>query len=113
MPYINVKTNSKLSKSALNEIKSELGKAITAIPGKSEAWLMVNIDEPSSMFFNGSDEACAMFEVSIFGKASDSDYDKLTEIICSVSEKYLGVAPSRTYIKYSEIEHWDWNNMNF
>lgn len=33
MPFIEVKTNQKIDK----DIKSQLGKAITAIPGKSEA----------------------------------------------------------------------------
>ena len=113
MPYINVKTNAKLVNQSKELIKSELGKAITAIPGKSEAWLMVNIDEPSALYFKGSDDSCAMFEVSIFSKATDDAYDDLTARICSISEKYLGVPAERTYIKYSEIAHWGWNNMNF
>ncbi len=113
MPYINVKTNAALNDSAKEEIKSQLGQAITAIPGKSEGWLMVNIDEPSAMYFKGSDESCAMFEVSLFGSASSSAYDKLTELICAISEQYLGVSASRTYVKYFETQHWGWNNMNF
>lgn len=40
MPFIEVKTNQTIAdKTAL---KSALGEAITAIPGKSEAWLMVD-----------------------------------------------------------------------
>ena len=113
MPFINVKTNSEKINTCKEELKSELGQAIAAIPGKSEAWLMVNIEEPSSMWFKGSNEECAMFSVSIFGSASDSAYDDLTARICSLSEKYLGVPASRTYVKYDEIEHWGWNNMNF
>lgn len=113
MPFINVKTNSKLVSQTKEEIKSELGKAIEAIPGKTEAWLMVNIDQPSAMYFKGSGEDCAMFEVSIFGKADSSAYDELTKRICAVSEKYLGVSASRTYVKYVETERWGWNNMNF
>lgn len=113
MPYINVKTNSKLVIEAKEEIKTELGKAITAIPGKSEAWLMINIDEPSSMYFKGDGSDCAMFEVSSFGTASDSAYDELTKRLCAISQKYLGVSPDRTYVKYSEIEHWGYNNFNF
>lgn len=113
MPYINVKTNSELVNTCKEELKSELGRAITAIPGKSEAWLMVNIDAPSAMWFKGEKEGCAMFEVSIFGSASDSAYDALTEKLCTLSEKYLGVSASRTYVKYTECAHWGWNNMNF
>ena len=113
MPFINVKTNSKRVSTCKEELKSELGNAISAIPGKSEAWLMVNIEEPSSMWFKGDSEECAMFSVSIYGSAPSSAYDELTAKICSLSEKYLGVSASRTYVKYDEIEHWGWNNMNF
>lgn len=112
MPFINVRTNNNLSDSK-EIIKSELGKAITAIPGKSEGWLMVEISDNLDMYFKGTDEPCAMFEVAIFGKASDNAYDDLTRRLCFVSEKYLGVSPDRTYVKYTEIEHWGYNNFNF
>lgn len=111
MPFIEVKTNSEISdKTAL---KAELGQAITAIPGKSEAYLMVEISDKLDMWFKGSDEPCAMFEVAIFGGASDSAYDNLTKRLCALSEKYIGVSPDRTYVKYTEISQWGYNNFNF
>lgn len=111
MPFIEVKTNQKINdKPAL---KTALGEAITAIPGKSEAWLMVELEGNKDMYFKGSDEPCAMFEVAIFGSASDSAYDDLTCRICDISERLLGVSPDRTYVKYTEIDHWGYNNFNF
>lgn len=112
MPFIEVKTNQNVSE-AKTIIKSELGSAITAVPGKSEGWLMVEITDKLDMWFKGSNEPCAMFEVAIFGKANDDAYDDLTKRLCTISEKYLGVSPDRTYVKYSEIEHWGYNNFNF
>ena len=112
MPFINVKTNQDIS-SVKEQIKAELGNAITAIPGKSEAWLMVEIQDALDMYFKGSDLPCAMFEVEIFGKAGDDAYDDLTKRICKISQNLLGVAPDRTYVKYEEIEHWGYNNFNF
>lgn len=109
MPFIEVKTNQNVDKA----IKLELGNAITAIPGKSEAWLMVSLEGNKDMYFKGSNEPCAMFDVSIFGSASDSAYDDLTKRLCAISEKYLGVSPDRTYVKYTEISHWGYNNFNF
>lgn len=112
MPFIEVKTNQDVSETK-TIIKSELGNAITAIPGKTEGWLMVEISDKLDMYFKGSDEPCAMFEVAIFGKAGDDAYDDLTKRICAISEKYLGVTPDRTYVKYTEIDHWGYNNFNF
>ncbi len=112
MPFIEVKTNQNIADSK-SIIKSELGSAITAVPGKSEGWLMVEISDRLDMYFKGSDEPCAMFEVAIYGKASDNAYDDLTKRLCEISQKYLGVSPDRTYVKYTEIEHWGYNGFNF
>ena len=111
MPFINVMTNSEIKDKVA--LKSELGKAIEAIPGKSEAWLMVKAEDKADMYFKGSDEPCAIFEVAIFGKSTDAAFDNLTKRICQLSEEQLGVKAERTYVKYSEIDRWGYNNFNF
>lgn len=113
MPFIDVKTNAALSEQTKERLKTKLGEAITAIPGKSEAWLMVRISETADMFFKGNSAECAMFEISIFGEADAREYTELTKRICDVSEKYLGVSAERVYIKYDEVANWGWNGMNF
>lgn len=112
MPFITVKTNQDISE-AKTILKAELGAAITAIPGKSEGWLMVEITDQLDMWFKGSNAPCAMFEVSIFGSASSAAYDDLTQRLCAISKKYIGASPDRTYIKYAETAHWGYNNFNF
>ncbi|MCM1114178.1 MAG: phenylpyruvate tautomerase MIF-related protein [Clostridium sp.] len=112
MPFIQVKTNQNIDEMK-TAIKSELGQAITAIPGKTEGWLMIELEGNKNMYFKGTDEPCAMFEIDIFGKAEDNAYDDLTKRICAISEKYLKVSPERTYVKYTEINHWGYNNFNF
>ncbi len=111
MPFIEVKTNQKINDKTL--LKQELGQAITAIPGKSENWLMIEMEDNKDMYFKGSDEPCAMFEIAIFGNASDDAYEDLTQRICTISENLLAVSPDRTYVKYTEIDHWGYNNFNF
>ena len=112
MPFIEVKTTEDLSAVA-EQLKSELGQAITAIPGKSESWLMVNLIGNQQMYFKGSDAPCALFSVSIFGTATDDAYDDLTRRLCTLAEKYLQVPPERTYVRYREVDHWGYNNFNF
>ena len=113
MPFIDLKTNKSLTDKDIQAVKADLGSAITAIRGKSEAWLMVKAEGECNMFFKGESDPCAMFEVSIFGNASDAEFDDLTGRICKISEERLGVPASRTYVKYAEVKTWGWNNMNF
>lgn len=52
MPFINSKISVALTDAQEQEIKARLGQAITAIPGKSESWLMVGF-EPEYVVFPG------------------------------------------------------------
>ena len=55
----------------------------------------------------------AIVEVAIFGKASSSQYDALTEAITNDISAVLNIAPSNIYVKYEEVDHWGYNGFNF
>ena len=112
MPFIEVKTTEDLSAVAA-ELKSALGDAITAIPGKSESWLMVNLVGEQKMYFQGCAAPCGLFSVSSFGTATAAAYDDLTCRLCAIAQQYLQVPPERTYVRYREVDHWGYNNFNF
>lgn len=114
MPFINAKLSCTLSDEKINELKCGFGKAIECIPGKSETWLMVNIEDNKKMFFKGdASQDTAFISVCIFGTASSSAYENLTKEICSLISSVTGISPDRTYVTYSEFDKWGWNNMNF
>ena len=82
MPFMQLKTNVAVTEQQETLLKTSFGSAITAIPGKSETWLMVGIEPQYTLYFQGSDAPAAMVEVSIFGSASDAAYADLTARIC-------------------------------
>lgn len=112
MPFINVKTNSPVSKEKETAIKSKLGEAITTLPGKSESWLMVGIEPEYILYFKGTDELCAMVDVSIFGTATPAALSALTAKITEILSSELNIPPARTYVKYSQKTEWGWNGSN-
>ena len=112
MPFINVKTNTAVPKDKETAIKSALGQAITAIPGKSETWLMVGIEPEYTLYFQGTDEPAAMVDVSIYGSASSSALSNLTGKISSILSAELSIPLSRIYVKYSQTPDWGWNGSN-
>lgn len=113
MPFIKVMTNAAVSDEAAEKIKSGLGKAITAIPGKSEYWLMVDVSGGRKMWFQGNDEPCALAEVNLYGSASGPAYQAMTEKTTAVLSECLGVSTSRIYVKYEETEYWGMGGRNF
>lgn len=113
MPYIHTKTNVKITEEKEIALKSELGKAIALIPGKTERWLMLNFTDSERMWFAGENSPTAILEVELLGSADDSEYDLLTRKLTEIISAELDIDPSRVYIKYEEIEHWGWNSSNF
>lgn len=113
MPFINVKTNVSVPDDKAEAIKSQLGQAITAIPGKSEGWLMVGIEPDYKLWFKGTDAPAAMTAVNIFGSASSSALSKLTGLITDILSSQLGIPSDRIYVSYGCTENWGWNGSNF
>ena len=114
MTYINVKTNTQVSKEQEGKVKESLGKAIELIPGKSEEWLMVAIEGGNALYFKGdTDKPTAFVEVKIFGSTTQEAYQLETEKITQVLQNELHIAPERIFIAYQELEHWGWNGTNF
>ncbi len=113
MPFINVKTNVSTTHEAEINIKSALGQAITAIPGKSESWLMVGIEPDYRLWFKGTNEPAAMVQVSLYGGASHNAKTTLTSHITGILTDELGISSDRVYVMYTETESWGWNGSNF
>ena len=112
MPFVDAKITTPVSESQRDAIKSGLGRAVSVF-GKGESWLMVGIRPEYTLYFKGDNSPAAMVDVSIYGAAQPSDYDKLTGEICRIINEQLAVETSRIYVKYTEVENWGWNGSNF
>lgn len=114
MPMITTKTTVEISKEQEIALKSELGKAIAILPGKSEQWLMTSFEDNCRMYFKGDNlKPLAFIEVKVYGKINPSSADSLTAKICDIFDSVLGIAPENVYVKYEEVSMWGWNGGNF
>lgn len=114
MPVIDSKVSVKVTKEQEQEIKARLGQAISLIPGKSESWLMVGIEDEYHLYFRGDDsEPIAFIEVKIFGGSNREAFEKMTVEITRIFGEVLGIAADHMYIRYLPSADWGWNGSNF
>ena len=113
MPFVCVKTNRKLDDVKKEELKTGLGKYIELLPGKSENWLMVEIDDDKELYFKGSKEPAAMIEVKMFGGANQNSLENFTREVTKFASSQLEVSSSRIYISYFATIDWGFNGSNF
>ena len=114
MPFINTRTNIRISAEKEASLKEKLGKAISEFPGKSEYWLMLNFSDNCNMWFRGYQNIpCAMVEVQLFGGADDDACNRMTAAICQLFHEELNISPEHVYVNYSFSQTWGWNGENF
>ena len=78
MPYINLKTTKKVSNEKCEAIKTAFGKAIETFPGKTEAWLMVGIDDGARLWFKGDASSDgAIVDVELLGTTTNEYAEKI------------------------------------
>ena len=112
MPFIDCKLNVDITKQQEAELKDEFGKAISLIPGKSESWLMVNIQPKCSLYFRGSnEEPIAIVSVTVYGKPNPTAYDALTARFNTILSRIAGI--EQMYVSYSETSNFGYNGSNF
>lgn len=116
MPVIHTHVSVTTTKEQREALKAAYGKAITAVPGKSEGWLMCPFEDDMPIYFGGDDSAPAAYvEVNVLGRApiAGSVWEQLTRSIMDALESELGVPADRTYIRYTATSDWGWNGGNF
>ena len=113
MPFIDVKLSKKITDDEKEQLKSDLGKSISAMH-KPESYLMVGICDGYDLYFAGNKLSNGAFvSVSAFGRVNPSDTDKMTAHICEILKNRLSVKGSDVYITYAGVENWGWNGSNF
>ena len=113
MPYIHVQTNAAVSKEQADAIKAACGQAITLVPGKSEAWLMVGVEGGRTLYFKGTDAPAAMVAVELLGGADSAVLSRMTGALCEALADTLSLPPDRVYVRYLSTADWGWNGSNF
>ena len=111
MPVIHTHVSVSTTPGQREALKAAYGKAITAVPGKSEGWLMCPFEDNMPIYFGGDDSKPAAYvEVNVFGRSvPGSAWEKLTEQIMAALGKELGIPADRTYIRYTATTDWGWN----
>ncbi|MEF9951340.1 MAG: phenylpyruvate tautomerase MIF-related protein [Clostridium sp.] len=116
MPYIDSSFSCKLTTEKCEEIKSKLGKAIEILPGKSEEWLFVKLNDGERLYFQGRElDNGAVVKIKMIGSKTRSEKDALTKEICNIYKDSLGIDPKHIYIIFSEVstDNWGWNGELF
>lgn len=108
MPFLDVKASCEITPAQELELKTELGRLISLIPGKSEGALMISFTDHCRLWFGGEQEApIAMVKAMIYGSASPESCSAFGDAVVELFQRVLGV--KHMYFKLEDGTDWCWN----
>lgn len=116
MPVIKTTASVAIPEEARVALKTAFGQAISAIPGKSEDWLMCVFDEKAPIYFAGDDsQPSALIEVGVFAQSEvpAAAWTALVEAITPAAAETLGIDPARIYVNCGSTPNFGWNGSTF
>lgn len=107
MPFIISRVNIPLSHEQEMALKAGLGQAISLVPGKSEASLMLGFEDAYHLYLNGDNaQPMAYITVAAFSNRCHRGYEQLSMAICQIFHRVLEIDPARIFINYEDIPAW-------
>lgn len=107
MPFITCKVNRPVSREQEVELKTRMGRAIALVPGKSEQYLLLNLEPESRLWLRGDDsQPLAYIDAAIFGNEGHHGYVQFTAEVTRAFGDVLGIPPENIYIKFEDIAAW-------
>lgn len=114
MPYLKLTTNTSISKEQSPGLLTQLSQLLVTETGKSERYIMVELDGDRDMIFSGTHESLAYIECKSIG-LSPVQAKSLSASISQILKKQLQIEAERVYIEFSNCpaDYWGWNGSTF
>ncbi len=107
MPFLVSKVNVPVSAEQEKELKARMGKAIELVPGKSEEYLFLSVEEQCRLWLRGDNSRpMGYLTVSIFGNESHTGYQKFSSAVADIYRDLFAISPEDFYIKFDDITAW-------
>jgi hypothetical protein len=109
MPYLSVIIGQKLEAAQKEKLKTEFGRLITIIPGKTEPDLILHIQDTTSLCMGGTQVPCAYIDLRVYTKTTEEAKKRFTHETFALITREFGIPPERQYLSVGEYENWGYS----
>jgi phenylpyruvate tautomerase len=114
MPLLKLETSVALTEEKKTALLPRLSKIVAEEIGKPETYVMLTI-AGNGMMMSGTDEPAAFIEVRSIGGLTHDVNKAISNRVCELLEKELGISADRIYLNFAELTrvNWGWNRSTF
>ena len=109
MPYINISTSVKVEDK--KKLLEDISILISSLTNKSKRFVMVKLEDNSSMYFDDQ-SPCCFLEIRSIGSLNPSE---LARPISNFVNEKMGIPADKIYISFKDVpaSFWAWNGKTF
>ena len=114
MPYLKLTTNINISKDQTAGLLTQLSQSVAQGTGKSERYVMIELEDNKTMLFSGTHAPLAFVECKSIGLIP-AKAKQLSASISQLLSEQLSIPADRVYIEFSDnpVAFWGWNGSTF
>ena len=114
MPLMKVMVSVEVPEKRKMELLLKCSRLLAEATGKPEAYVMA-ILEKGDFLMAGKARPAAFVDIRGIGGLTKAVNGKLSEQICGLLEKELGIAPEGVYLTFTEVaaQNWGWKGTTF
>jgi phenylpyruvate tautomerase PptA (4-oxalocrotonate tautomerase family) len=107
MPFISFSVGTSPDALQQEKLKTELGRLIEILPGKSENVLMIDICGGHTLYFRGEKKKrCAFIDVRLYKESPLAAKQEFTEKLTLLTEEILGIPRADIFVSILEFANW-------
>jgi phenylpyruvate tautomerase len=114
MPLLKLETTVAIDKAKQKTLLAALSGIVAETIGKPEKYVMVTVN-PAAILMSGKGGDAAFVEVRSIGGLGGNVNRQLSQKICRLLNRSLGVPSERIYLNFADVEagNWGWDEKTF
>ena len=114
MPLLKLQINVSVAQAKHAELLTGMSKLVAHAIGKPEQYVMVTVEE-GPILMSGKDGPAAFADVRCIGGLDGKVNREISQNICVLLNKTLGISANRVYVNFTDIApaNWGWNGSTF
>jgi phenylpyruvate tautomerase PptA (4-oxalocrotonate tautomerase family) len=110
MPYIKIEISKEISETVKKNLVKGIADILSKEADKSEEYLMIKIEKNSDIWFRGEKIESAYIGIKLVGELLVEQKSIITDKMCRLHEKEIGIESKNIYITFAEISGENWGN---
>lgn len=111
MPYLNLRTSTRLDAGRREAVRAAIADHMPILPEKTRDNTMIQIDDGCHLYMGAGEEPCAFIDLRVYQPSPMEAKRAFIEKLCAALASLIDTPVNRIYVNLIEMENWGANGV--